>query len=140
MARAILPPTADVRRDRALRVLLALYLATALAVAVQRTLLSHENNFIILRSAYDHLIAGKDLYAAYPALHADYFKYSPTFAFLFAPFAQAFNRMDAITKPSGPPRPKSDSGRGCTVKRIISHRARGSCPLLRPRCYGRPTA
>ena len=90
MARAVLPPTADVGRARALRalrVLLALYLATALVVAVQRTLFSRENNFDILRAAFHHLIAGQDLYAAYPGIHTDFFKYSPTFAFLFAPFA-----------------------------------------------------
>jgi len=45
------------------------------------------NNFLIFRSAFDHLLAGRDLYAAYPAEHADLFKYSPTFALLFAPFA-----------------------------------------------------
>src|SRR5690349_14831053 len=45
------------------------------------------NNFIIFRSAFDHLLAGRDLYAAYPAEHADLYKYSPTFALLFAPFA-----------------------------------------------------
>jgi hypothetical protein len=33
------------------------------------------------------LLAGRDLYAAYPAEHADLFKYSPTVALLFAPFA-----------------------------------------------------
>jgi hypothetical protein len=87
MAHAVLPPTVDARRDRALRALLVLYVASALVVAVQRTVLSRENNFVILRSAFDHLIAGQDMYAAYPSLHADFFKYSPTFAFLFAPFA-----------------------------------------------------
>ena len=30
---------------------------------------------------------GLDLYAAYPAEHFDFYKYSPTFALLFAPFA-----------------------------------------------------
>ena len=40
-----------------------------------------------MRAALLHLMAGQDLYAAYPALHPDFFKYSPTFAFLFAPFA-----------------------------------------------------
>lgn len=72
---------------RALRWLLALYLLSAIGVALQRTLLSSENNFLILRAAFIHVAAAKDLYAAYPALHADFFKYSPTFAFLFAPFA-----------------------------------------------------
>jgi hypothetical protein len=45
------------------------------------------NNFLIFRSAFDHLLAGRDLYASHPAEHADLFKYSPTFALLFAPFA-----------------------------------------------------
>ncbi|MFI5310934.1 MAG: glycosyltransferase family 87 protein [Gemmatimonadales bacterium] len=72
---------------RALRWLLVAYVLSAVGVALQRTLLSHENNFLILRAAFEHLLAGQDLYAAYPAVHADFFKYSPTFAFLFAPFA-----------------------------------------------------
>lgn len=66
---------------------LLIYLASAVAVAIQRTLFSPENNFLILRTASRHLIAGQDLYAAYPAIHADFFKYSPTFALLWAPFA-----------------------------------------------------
>jgi Glycosyltransferase family 87 len=66
---------------------LLIYLASALAVAVQRTLFSPENNFLILRTASKHLITGQDLYAAYPTIHADFFKYSPTFALLWGPFA-----------------------------------------------------
>ncbi len=73
---------------RALRWLLALYLATAVAAALQRTLFPPpENNILIFRAAFRHLIAGQNLYAAYPAMYTDYFKYSPTFALLFAPFA-----------------------------------------------------
>jgi hypothetical protein len=75
------------RRPRALFWWLLVYVASALAVAVQRTMFSPENNFLILRTASKHLITGQDLYAAYPAIHADFFKYSPTFAFLWAPFA-----------------------------------------------------
>jgi hypothetical protein len=45
------------------------------------------NNFIIFRAAFTHLRTGSDLYAAYPAEHIDFFKYSPTFALLFAPIA-----------------------------------------------------
>ena len=45
------------------------------------------NNFLIFRAASRHLIAGSDLYVLYPAEHADLYKYSPTFALLFAPFA-----------------------------------------------------
>lgn len=72
---------------RARRWLLWLYLASAVGVALQRSLLSTENNFLILRTAFIHLAGGQDLYAAYPLQHADFFKYSPTFALLFAPFA-----------------------------------------------------
>jgi hypothetical protein len=66
---------------------LLIYLLSALAVAVQRTLFTPENNFLILRTSSLHLVTGQDLYAAYPAIHRDFFKYSPTFAFLWAPFA-----------------------------------------------------
>ena len=44
-------------------------------------------NFEIFRTASRHLVAGLDLYAEYPDEHSDRFKYSPTFALLFAPFA-----------------------------------------------------
>jgi hypothetical protein len=74
-------------RPRALLWWLLVYIVSALAVAVQRTMFSPENNFRILRTASKHLITGQDLYAAYPAIHSDFFKYSPTFAFLWAPFA-----------------------------------------------------
>lgn len=73
--------------SRTLVILASLYALTAIAVAIQRTVLSRENNFWIFRAASEHLRAGLDLYAAYPALHTDFFKYSPTFALLFAPFA-----------------------------------------------------
>jgi len=44
-------------------------------------------NFEIFRAASRHLLTGQDLYAEYPAEHTDRFKYSPTFAMLFAPLA-----------------------------------------------------
>lgn len=44
------------------------------------------NNFLIFRAAFDHLVAGADLYKLHPREHVDLFKYSPTFAFFFAPF------------------------------------------------------
>lgn len=72
---------------RALRILAGIYALTVVGVAAQRTILSRENNFWIFRAAFDHLRSGTDLYAAYPELHSDFFKYSPTFALLFAPFA-----------------------------------------------------
>lgn len=84
------PPSPTPHADtsaRALRILLGTYLVTAVLVAVQRTVLSRENNFWIFRAAFVHLRSGVDLYAAYPELHADFYKYSPTFALVFAPFA-----------------------------------------------------
>jgi hypothetical protein len=66
---------------------LAVYIVTAL-VATGICLERRCNNFLIFRSAFEHLAAGSNLYASYPAEHADLFKYSPTFALLFAPFAR----------------------------------------------------
>ena len=80
-------PASPSASRRALLGLLALYAVSAIGVGIQRTIASPENNFVIFRTAFDHLIAGQSLYDAYPAIHSDFFKYSPTFAFLFAPFA-----------------------------------------------------
>ncbi len=44
-------------------------------------------NFELFRTASRHLFSGEDLYAEYPEEHSDRFKYSPTFALLFSPFA-----------------------------------------------------
>ena len=44
-------------------------------------------NFEIFRTASRHLLQGMDLYAEYPAELSDRYKYSPTFALLFAPLA-----------------------------------------------------
>ena len=81
------PDSSAARSRRIARWWLLAYLLSALAVAVQRTLFTPENNFLILRTSSIHLITGQDLYAAYPAIYQDFFKYSPTFAFLWAPFA-----------------------------------------------------
>src|SRR3977135_2266222 len=47
------------------------------------------NNFLIYRAATENLLRGSDLYVAYPERHFDLFKYSPTFALAFWPFAVA---------------------------------------------------
>src|SRR5260370_19964301 len=80
--RPALPPLV-----RARRALLALYVASAVFVTIQQAVVGHSNNFAVFRSATDNLLAGRDLYAAHPEQHLDYYKYSPTFALLFAPFA-----------------------------------------------------
>ncbi|MFL5520886.1 MAG: glycosyltransferase family 87 protein [Gemmatimonadales bacterium] len=94
------------------RVLLALYLLLAFADAAGKALAAssgfaraangvlhptaavrlpsattRRGNFEIFRAASRHLVGGKDLYAHYPDQLQDQFKYSPTFALLFAPFA-----------------------------------------------------
>jgi hypothetical protein len=66
---------------------LALYAASAGVVTIQQAVLGHSNNLSIFRSASLNLFAGRDLYAAHPEQHFDFYKYSPTFALLFAPLA-----------------------------------------------------
>lgn len=67
--------------------MLVLWLAAVVAATLQQSLSHHNNNFLIFRAASTHLVHGQDLYAAYPALHFDFYKYSPSFALLFLPFA-----------------------------------------------------
>jgi hypothetical protein len=69
------------------RWVLALYLLSVAAVVLQQATTHVDFNFAIFRQSFVHLLAGADLYAAYPAEQVDLFKYSPTFALLFAPFA-----------------------------------------------------
>ena len=48
---------------------------------------AQSNNYQIFRESFVHLVQGTNLYAQYPLTQFDLFKYSPTFALLFAPFA-----------------------------------------------------
>ena len=75
--------------SRPRRWLLVLYLASVAFATVQRGVLARSNNFSVFRSASVNLLAGRDLYAAHPEQHADFYKYSPTFALLFIPLAKA---------------------------------------------------
>ncbi|HEU4643300.1 MAG TPA: glycosyltransferase family 87 protein [Gemmatimonadaceae bacterium] len=85
------------RRHAWRRWLLALYLASIAVVTVQkgftapagapRGFFRRDNNFEIFRASWDNLRAGRDLYAPHPERYEDRYKYSPTFAVLFAPFA-----------------------------------------------------
>lgn len=75
------------RLTRARRWLLALYVASAALVTIQQAILGRSNNFSVFRSATANLLAARDLYAAHPEQHFDFYKYSPTFALLFAPLA-----------------------------------------------------
>jgi hypothetical protein len=51
------------------------------------TYISKVNNYIIFRNSFYHLIDHITLYGPHPAEQYDLYKYSPTFALLFAPFA-----------------------------------------------------
>jgi hypothetical protein len=69
--------------------LLALYVLTIVIVAIGKAY-GHrgpDNNFMIFRWSFLNLASGADMYAAQPQHHADLYKYSPSFAVLFAPFA-----------------------------------------------------
>jgi hypothetical protein len=72
---------------RAEMLVAALWVIAVIAATVQQGITHHNNNFLIFRAASIHLLHGQDLYAAYPALHFDFYKYSPSFALLFLPFA-----------------------------------------------------
>ena len=81
-------PDSGVTRTRWLEILVAvLWVAGVIAATIQQGTANPNNNFLIFRAASQHLLDGKDLYAAYPAEHVDFYKYSPTFALLFLPFA-----------------------------------------------------
>jgi hypothetical protein len=78
-------------------VLLAIYVLVAVGVTVHKLALgpfesrgltyAPLQNFAIFRNSFPHLLAGQDLYAAFPAEQWDLFKYTPTFALFMAPFA-----------------------------------------------------
>lgn len=69
------------------RLIVAAYIAGTLVVSVQRGVLAFANDYAIFRAATQNLVRGMDLYVLRPEQAQDLFKYSPTFALLFAPFA-----------------------------------------------------
>jgi hypothetical protein len=94
------------------RIILALFIVIAALDSAGKTLVSHprinralsrrvsgasavdvrnaakpSGNFEIFRLASRHLVSGADMYADYPAEISDRYKYSPSFALLFAPLA-----------------------------------------------------
>jgi glycosyl transferase family 87 len=69
------------------RAVLAIYAAAAIVVSIQRGVFGFPNDFAIFRASFWNLLAHRDLYVLRLEQAHDYFKYSPTFALLFAPFA-----------------------------------------------------
>ena len=69
------------------RTLLFIYISAALVVTIQRGVFDFPNDFAIFRASFWNLIGNRDLYVLRLDQARDYFKYSPSFALLFAPFA-----------------------------------------------------
>ncbi len=81
-------PDRGVATHRWLRVVIAAHVLSAAVTTLQRLVVGAQiNNFLIFRASFFHVLHGQDLYAQYPQEHWDLFKYSPTWALLFAPFA-----------------------------------------------------
>jgi hypothetical protein len=72
---------------RSERWILVLYVSAALIVTIQRGVFRFANDFAIFRASFSNLMAGRDLYVLRLNQADDLFKYSPSFALLFAPFA-----------------------------------------------------
>src|SRR4030088_2017519 len=73
--------------SRAEQVLLVVYVAAALVVTIQRGVFRFADAFSVFCGSFWNLIAGRDLYVLRLDQADDLFKYSPSFALLFAPFA-----------------------------------------------------
>lgn len=74
--------------SRNTRILVSLHVLAAVLITAQQVFGGTQtNNFTIFRESFWHLVNDQDLYAAYPGVTFDFFKYSPTNALLFAPFA-----------------------------------------------------
>ena len=78
----------DLRRVDPLYALSLLLLLIAVALAWSGAIHHHNNNFLIFRSSFEHLMRGANIYAPYPDEHFSLFKYGPPFALLMAPFAK----------------------------------------------------
>jgi hypothetical protein len=86
-AAALHPAPVNARRRPIDWLIVLLWLGAIVAATLQQGVAHQNNNFLIFRAASSHLLGDADLYAAYPAQHVDFYKYSPTFALLFLPFA-----------------------------------------------------
>ncbi len=82
--------------NKGLSFLFFLFIASAIGVGIQKYFQSgtsfwgneqtHYNNFIIFKNSFGHLLHHQNLYDLYEKEYGDFYKYSPTFAFLMAPF------------------------------------------------------
>ncbi len=82
--------------------ILGLYIFITLLASILQVLKNHPdsswtsyNNYLIFKTSFQHLVSGGDLYQLWPSDHQDYYKYSPLFALLMAPFS-ALNIMTGL--------------------------------------------
>ena len=74
--------------DHAMAWIIVAYVAAAAFAWYTRAFTPHHHwTFPVFRESFWHLVGHRNLYAPDPAQGYDLFKYSPTFALLFAPFA-----------------------------------------------------
>ena len=72
------------------------FILVAVAISIQKLsqgerafwghIQSHYNNYVIFKTSFKHLLEGVNLYDLYEKEYGDFYKYSPTFAVLMAPF------------------------------------------------------
>jgi len=63
------------------------YAIASITVSIHKYLIGTINNFLIFKYSFFNLISNNDLYVLCRSLHYDYYKYSPSFAFLMAPIS-----------------------------------------------------
>ncbi|MGW8256959.1 MAG: glycosyltransferase family 87 protein, partial [Thermoguttaceae bacterium] len=78
------------------RLAIGLWIALAVAVCVKSCVQQGEHSlYPVYAWGARHWWAGQSLYISYPKLHLDYWRYSPTYAILFTPFALLPDRLGA---------------------------------------------
>ncbi len=74
------------RRITVDRVIWGLYVVVTICASLHKYWRNDINNYRIFRTSGSVLLKNGDLYTHHPQFHYDLYKYSPTFAFLMAPF------------------------------------------------------
>jgi hypothetical protein len=73
-----------------------LYIVATIIASLQKILMAYPNNYLIFKYSFLNLLSKTDLYILHPTQHIDLFKYSPFFAFIFAPFAVLPDYIGAV--------------------------------------------
>lgn len=87
----------NISTEKWIKILLAGLILLTVGVSLQSYLAGYHqtpdgmhsqiNNYLIFKTSAQHLFQGLDIYKLHPADHYDYYKYSPAFAFIMAPFS-----------------------------------------------------